>query len=273
MATPNDLSPRALPRNSYNRSAQAPLHDAYEDCLMMEASASGEVVAREIVACHANFDRMRSLSRFYIDHLTRLYVEPAPTSHQAAKKSALRRDGYSCVVTGRPDRTSVQSMQPADLQKYKLDDNSVYTSTNHCHIFPPSTNRFDQNGPAEKKKKYAESVWSIIENSSHIDMLSELNFENIHHLQNGFMMHSQLHTLFFCLLKPRDYVSFYLPANHTITFTSTDPCLPLPNPGYLRLHAAIYLEDRKVKNLGVLARDGSSADLLTSRLTHLVFVE
>ncbi|KAF9483354.1 hypothetical protein BDN70DRAFT_791535, partial [Pholiota conissans] len=61
----------------------------------------------------------------------------------------------------------------------------------------------------------------------------------------------------------------------TITFTSTDLSLPLPNSRYLRLHAAVCrvahlsgaaryldLEDRKIEKLGVLACDGSSADLL-----------
>ena len=73
-----------------------------------------------------------------------------------------------------------------------------------------------------------------------------------------------------------------LPANPTITFTSTDPSLPLPNPEYLNLHAAVcrvahmsgaagYLdqEDRDVDKIGVLARDGSSANLLASRLAYV----
>ena len=31
----------------------------------------------------------------------------------------------------------------------------------------------------------------------------------------------------------------HLPANPTVTFTSTDPTLPLPNREYLKLHAAV----------------------------------
>ena len=74
----------------------------------------------------------------------------------------------------------------------------------------------------------------------------------------------------------------HLPPNHNITFTSTDPNLPLPNPEYLKLHAAVcrvahmsgaagYLdqEDRDVDRIRVLARDGSSANLLASRLTYV----
>ena len=74
----------------------------------------------------------------------------------------------------------------------------------------------------------------------------------------------------------------HLPPNPIITFTSTDPSLPLPNPEDLKLHAAVcrvahlsgaagYLdqEDRDVDRIGVLARDGSSANLLASRLIYV----
>jgi hypothetical protein len=74
----------------------------------------------------------------------------------------------------------------------------------------------------------------------------------------------------------------HLPPFPIITFTSTDPSLPLPNPEYLKLHAAVcrvahmsgaadYLdqEDRDVDRVGVLARDGSSANLLASRLQYV----
>ena len=74
----------------------------------------------------------------------------------------------------------------------------------------------------------------------------------------------------------------HLPPNPLITFTSSDPSLRLPNSEYLKLHAAIcrvthmsgaadYLdqEDRDFDRIGVLARDGSSANLLASRLRYV----
>ena len=82
--------------------------------------------------------------------------------------------------------------------------------------------------------------------------------------------------------KHRIIALMHLPPNPIITFTSTDPSLPLPNPEYLKLHAAVcrvahmsgaagYLdqEDRDLDRIRVLARDGSSANLLSSRLTYL----
>ena len=73
-----------------------------------------------------------------------------------------------------------------------------------------------------------------------------------------------------------------LQPNPIITFTSTDPSLPLPNPEYFKLHAAVcrvahmcgaagYLdqEDRDFDRTAVLACDGSSANLLASRLKYV----
>ena len=88
----------------------------------------------------------------------------------------------------------------------------------------------------------------------------------------------KLHTL------DRMGILLYSPPVPIITFTSTDPNLPLPNPEYLKLHAAVcrvafmsgaarYLdqEDRDIDRLDVLAHDGSSANLLASRLKYVSF--
>ena len=84
------------------------------------------------------------------------------------------------------------------------------------------------------------------------------------------------------MVEPQFGALLHLSPNPIITFTSTDPSLPLPNPEYLKLHAAVcrvahlsgaagYLdqEDRDVDRIGVLARDGSSANLLASRLKYV----
>ncbi|KAF8198544.1 hypothetical protein BJ912DRAFT_922485 [Pholiota molesta] len=297
--------------------------------LELPNEASG-VVAQEIMDCGADVGEMKALARLYINNLIRLFrgdkgrtpapsehssrssfetrrrsfsdaVDAAPMSHQAAKISALRRDNYRCVVSGGIDVSSVKSMRPEDLERYNIDANSLHCLTNYCHIFPPSTNwGFDPNDHADKKKKYAGSVWAIFESFS-IDVLSELNGEKIHHLGNGFTMDMTLHTMFdalnlwfehdagdtyrVCTVHPHVSPFIYLPPNPTVTFTSTDPSLPLPRSDYLRLHAAVcrvahmsgaagYLdrEEKENERLGVLACDGSSADFLTSRLMHVALV-
>ena len=68
-----------------------------------------------------------------------------------------------------------------------------------------------------------------------------------------------------------------------ITFASPDPELELPDPRYLKLHAAIckvahmsgaaeYMDkhDRDLEELSVLAPDGSSAELFTGHLQRCV---
>jgi hypothetical protein len=89
------LPPQPLPANPYNPNKEAPLHDAYNQCVMMETNLNagdeealmlarclgylmlelpGEAngtVANEVVSCNANFEEMATLSHLYIDHLIR----------------------------------------------------------------------------------------------------------------------------------------------------------------------------------------------------------
>jgi len=191
-------------------------------------------------------------------------------------------------------------MDAAAKQAFNLNQNPPPRSgTNFCHIFPPSTNwGFNPNDPVEKKKKYAGNVWAIINTFRSIDILVELDGPNIHRLENGFTLDTGLHTAFdnlqlwFEHVANHDYrvhavdpglaALVHLPPNPTITFTSTDPSLSLPNPEYLKLHAAVcrvahmcgaadYLdqEDRDFDRRKVLSRDGTSANLLASRLKYI----
>ena len=70
-----------------------------------------------------------------------------------------------------------------------------------------------------------------------------------------------------------------------ITFTSSSPELELPDPRYLKLHAAFcrvghlsgaaeYLDkqDRDVGSMPVLSNDGSSNELLASRLQRVLHI-
>ena len=126
METLNVLRPHPLPRNNYNPFTQTPLHDAYEECLKMETSAgtvadedalvfprclgylilelpheAGVVIAHEIIECRSNFERMKSLSRFYIDHLIRL-CEPSFTLDSQLPlnllSSSTEQGAYPCFI-------------------------------------------------------------------------------------------------------------------------------------------------------------------------------
>jgi hypothetical protein len=157
-----------------------------------------------------------------------------------------------------------------------------------------------------------------------IDVLAELNGTNLHRLSNGLTMDSVLHTFFdnlslwfeavpvsnpLQMIQPRVALTYFIsliqdfPNTYTIrtavpisrlmnlpnplvvTFTTTDNNLELPNPKYLRIHAAVcrvahmsgafwYLDlhDREDGEKNVMAYDGSSVDLLVSRLARAALV-
>jgi hypothetical protein len=87
--------PQSLPLNPYDPNTEAFLHDAFSQCMQMEADAgndgyaqmlarclgflmlelpheASEIVANEILACYANFEKMADLAQMYINHLIRL---------------------------------------------------------------------------------------------------------------------------------------------------------------------------------------------------------
>jgi hypothetical protein len=100
------LPPQPLPANPYNPNKEAPLHDAYSQCVMMETNTgdeevlmlarclgylmlelpgeANEVMANEVVACNDNFEEMATLSHLYIDHLIRLCESCFAFNHQHA---------------------------------------------------------------------------------------------------------------------------------------------------------------------------------------------
>jgi hypothetical protein len=90
--------------------------------------------------------------KFFIDAIT----EP-PRDHSTAKQAvspvatsrvyvsyhdflqALRRDNYRCMVTGWVDSNSRKAMTDTEQQQFGA-VGALLTTTNFCHIFPPSTN-------------------------------------------------------------------------------------------------------------------------------------
>ena len=79
-------------------------------------------------------------------------------------------------MTGATDLVSYNSMDAAAQQAHQ--NPPLRTRTNFCHIFPPSTN------------------WGFINSFRSIDILTQLDGESIHSLENGFTMDVGLHGLF-----------------------------------------------------------------------------
>ena len=106
------MPPQPLPLNQYDPNTQAFLHDAYNQCILMEANAgndentqmlarclgflmrelppeASELVANEIVGCYADLKKMADLAQLYINHLIRLCESYFASSHQHANSSLI----------------------------------------------------------------------------------------------------------------------------------------------------------------------------------------
>jgi len=173
----------------------------------------------------------------------------APRSHAEAKKSALIRDGYRCVVTGKYDARSVREIR--ELNDLVLSDPSLRREPTQCaHIFAESTNSSIEPGSA--KRNYAAGMWAVMSRFGHEELPAELNGSNIHRLENVMTLVLPFHVDFDQLMVwfvatdeenkykleaadasiLRDYPEY-------VTFMTTDPVkLPVPSPTYLAIHAA-----------------------------------
>ncbi|KIY49502.1 hypothetical protein FISHEDRAFT_41664 [Fistulina hepatica ATCC 64428] len=259
-------------------------------------------VAAEIVRCNGDDVLLQELANLYKDHLLRCFYKgngrtPAstlhpsalsfdlkkqkisallaltPSSHKAAKAKALLRDRYRCMLSKQFDSRSVDA-NPS------LHDGVTAVTYTHCaHIFDRSTNE-DIGDPA--KNAYAASVHAILDRFGGINSIEELNGSKVHRLENILTLDSNLHDSFnrlkIWLEKNTDMTQYYLLSlsNARVDFTTPDTVnLPLPDPRYLKLHAACArvaslsgaaecIDNilRKAEVTDVLAFDGGSSELL-----------
>ncbi|KIM71457.1 hypothetical protein PILCRDRAFT_93850 [Piloderma croceum F 1598] len=168
-------------------------------------------------------------------------------------------------------------------------------ATNAAHIFPESTNT---NLTSDVMLEYVASVWAVMDRFGHSAFKDELNGVQIHRLSNimtmdyFYHMHfdklnlwfeavlGQAHTYRICGLEE---VIQGLPAS--VTFSSHCAGLDLPDPRYLRMHAAAarvahllgvaayiddILDDLDEGQTRVMSEDGSS--LLAEMLGLMVNV-
>ncbi|KAK7439333.1 hypothetical protein VKT23_017559 [Stygiomarasmius scandens] len=214
-------------------------------------------------------------------------LQPYPDDHSSAKKNALIRDGFRCVLSGVYDMKSYQTINEV---KAEVDGGSGFTGTTQCaHIFSSSTNS-DISG--NDKERF-----------SHRSVFEELTGTGIHRLENVFTLHTDYHDLFDTLqlwFEPTPEDNHYkvgtsqpvifrrvprevtFKNNHFVNEDDT-PVLPMPSKEYLSLHAACakvanmsgaaeYLEDldREREEGKTLAADGSSMPLFANVLWDAV---
>ncbi|EPQ51994.1 hypothetical protein GLOTRDRAFT_140473 [Gloeophyllum trabeum ATCC 11539] len=162
-----------------------------------------------------------------------------PKNHHTAKKWALVRDNYRCVLTKNVELYSDASKADKSLKPVK---------TQCAHIFPESTNRdFSDN----EKLEYASRVWAVLERFGYPSIKDQLLGDRIHLLDNVLTLDPTMHSEFDALqiwfeatdvpnqyevVSPQEELLRLLP-NEVVTFESTNERLALPNPTYLRIHA------------------------------------
>ncbi|KZP12564.1 hypothetical protein FIBSPDRAFT_921823 [Athelia psychrophila] len=286
-----------------------------------------DYITDEIIRCDSDNDRMNCLAKLYQDHLLRLFrqnkghtptttpsydpslpsveeekflyssaVEPAPNDHTQAKKAALRRDDYRCVVTGALDCDYIECLSPTDQAALPI--TVTIRLTNACHIFPPFTNvDIEPEEEGHPTTHYAGTVWGIVNHFGGVWIENELNGNQLHRLSNVMTMTTDLRTWFDELRlwfeevpnTPATYtvgatrLGYLMGVLPVVTFSTMDPALALPDKRYLKLHAVVcrvawmsgatkHMDKYDAEHEGetVLAHDGSSAEFLTTKLQRVL---
>jgi len=235
-----------------------------------------KVVFNEIVS--AKSDRaLLDVGRMYFDHYVRAFrankgriptpsnhasrpsfdtmadmlndiLENSPQSHSTAKKHALYRDGYRCVVTGKYDAGSVLVIK--ELREKLNADPSVDVEVTQCaHIFAQSTNQGIK--PGSHKRDYAATMWAVMVRFGYTKLPDDLNGSNVHRLENVMTVVPVFH-LFFDQLKvwfvatntenkyKLEAAEPFILKNYPeyVTFKTPDPAkFPVPSADYLSIHA------------------------------------
>ncbi|CDO70811.1 hypothetical protein BN946_scf184801.g2 [Trametes cinnabarina] len=198
-------------------------------------SARGKTPTPESHPSRPSFDRLQA------DHLQEL--QPSPRDHSSAKKSALVRDNFRCMVSGKVDDNSERAGLTQRLP------NEMITVTQCCHIFPDALEAVSPARHGDKEQAVS-SVWTFLDRFGFQDVCKELMGAtagfNPHHLENILTLEINAHVLFDRLdlwfeavegqpnmyhvgiTSKRTHADFGWP--QMVHFISHHQGLPLPNP-------------------------------------------
>ncbi|KAK0451323.1 uncharacterized protein EV420DRAFT_1560326 [Desarmillaria tabescens] len=234
--------------------------------------------------------------------LCQYIMEQASLNHSTAKKAALLRDGYHCLLRA----------DTYDRKYFDRNPSAILSQNPNCntfplqcvHIFPKglNSNSGENDDSPSDKHDWVASVWAAVFGLH----MTELNGVGTHRLQNILTLCPDLHDGFDQLAlwlravanQPNTYVIETVSVgvlrslpNRVVTFTTPDPqALPLPSPDYLAIHAACcriahmsgaidYVDDvlqdeeeicERIERMGILAEDGSSMDLFDKYMTAAI---
>ncbi|EKM54945.1 uncharacterized protein PHACADRAFT_94763 [Phanerochaete carnosa HHB-10118-sp] len=222
--------------------------------------------------------------------------------YRSAKKRALVRDGFRCMLSGMYDLNTVEC-NPAVYPEH-ADPVVGIRYTNCCHILSESTlqDADPDNPDRDRKREYAASVLAVLQSFGLESLVNEVVKKGcVYHLTNILTMTSYLHALFdnlhlwleatntsneykICLSR-RGLVMPSELKGQTVRFEAHVPDrddLPLPDPRLLAIHAACarvnhmsgvaeYADksDRDAEDMRVLAEDGSSSAVLLEQVRKI----
>ncbi|PBK69396.1 hypothetical protein ARMSODRAFT_1018811 [Armillaria solidipes] len=293
--------------------------------LIYSPSTKGKAcLAEEISSCDGDNELLAGLSYLYIMAMIRIFKNPkgaipTPTSVHSprssfqvtaddiavllsqptasssnAKKLALARDNYRCILSGNVDTNS------SDTGLTTVNETERITDTQLGHIFGEFMSDCIVGMTDAAHKKACLSSPYI-----YISVVEELNQNKIHCAQNTFTVSPEFHGPFGRLrislqpighedsntyqintYPPNRHVMYGLPEQVTLMDASASGQIPLPSRRYFQLHDACakishlsgageVVEQlfRDVEDLRVLAEDGGSSDLLSLALLSRPMVQ
>ncbi|KAI6038598.1 hypothetical protein EDC04DRAFT_2569633 [Pisolithus marmoratus] len=282
----------------------------------LPAPAVEGVLVREITAISSDDEKVLELGMHFYRHLIKPLMSnegctPTPPSrriffkvlkkptkvetpknHNTAKKHALIRDGFKCVVTKMFDGTAAWCR--SEFRKIIEEEEMPTLETRCTHILPQSIVANITPGSSEEYT----SVWAVLDCFGDWDGLrANLHGANIHRLENVMTMdptvQGRFNTLkiwFAATEEPNSYRieaidEFWLTGRpRYVTFSTPNAKrYPLPNPTYFAIHATCakvanlsgarkYIEEilTCMEDTHVLAEDGGSSELLHGAILRAV---
>ncbi|KAI0719731.1 hypothetical protein C8T65DRAFT_634937 [Cerioporus squamosus] len=230
-----------------------------------------------------------------------------PADPSTARKLALLRDNYCCMLTGAPDLTYGWPLAHAGSPPFQI--------TVCCHIFPEARPVRSFDSDRADVQPHPRAVLSRVASTDGVrvkpearqrfgyaELQDELSGPNVHRLENVLTLSHMLHVVFDKLGlwleevpgKPHTYRVKFAPRYAHVARCVPEEVrfvahahedgleLPLPSRKYLRIHAACcrvahlsgaaaYVDaiEREREELQVLAEDGGSARVLEFALAQL----
>ncbi|KAH8925826.1 hypothetical protein BT69DRAFT_1077769 [Atractiella rhizophila] len=222
--------------------------------------------------------------------LIKEWLVPYPKDHRAAKRSALVRDNFRCIISGRLDSNADDFIDAED-------GDATIERTECAHIFSEPTN---SNSNDAEMADYASKACTILQTFGYPEIRKELEGHSVHRLSNIMTLSATIRDWFDNLklwLQPTIVPNVYnvetredhdrkvfhrYKVPRQVTLTTRDPQLDLPDPKYLGLHsaccriahlsgAADYLDkmDRDNHPSSLISLNQEFTDILTARLFDL----